>query len=124
MASTNSILRDIFPAGADLTGKENLFSKFNSSGQLVLAGAGEGGHPIVRGAKQGEGVTVDLAGISKVQLGGTGRAGELVTADANGRAVVVAADQIVNGELLASGASGDVVAYLIAPPTARTARAA
>lgn len=122
MASTNSLLRDIFTAGADLTGKENLFAKFNSSGQLVLAGAGEGGHAIARGARQGEGVTVDLIGISKVTLGtGGGRAGQAVTSDANGRAVVVASTNVINGTLVATGAAGDVVPFLAAVPAARAA---
>ncbi len=122
MASTNTLLRDIFTAGADLTGKENLFAKFNSSGQLVLAGAGEGGHRIERGAKQGEGVTVDLVGISKIQLGtGGGRAGQAVTSDANGRAVVVASTNVINGTLIGTGVSGDVVPFLATTPAARAA---
>lgn len=122
MASDNILLRDNFPAGADLTGKENLFAKFNSSGQLVLAGAGEGGHRIVRGAKQGENVTVDLVGISKITLGtGGGRAGQAITSDANGRAVGVASTNVINGTLIAAGSSGEIVPFLAAVPGARAA---
>lgn len=122
MASDNILLRDIFTAGADLTGKEYLFAKFNSSAQLVLCVAGDGGHSITRGARQGEGATVDLVGISKITLGtGGGRAGQAITSDANGRAVVAASTNVINGVLIGTGASGDVVPFLAAVPAARAA---
>lgn len=114
MASTNTLLRDQFPAGADLTGKENTLVKLNSSGNLVACGAGEAGFVVRRGSAQGEAVTVDLVGITKVTLG-TGGCNPMdsLTSDAAGKAVAATTGNAICLRALAAGAAGDIVPALI-----------
>lgn len=119
MASTNVILRDQFPANADLTGKERLFVKLNSSGKLALCGAGDGGHSVVRGDIANAAVTVDLVGESKITLAATLSPGALITSDAAGKAVAATTGSFINGMLLQGGVSGDIVTFLAAVPTAK-----
>lgn len=120
MASTNVILRDAFPAGADLSTKQHTFVKLNSSGALVSCVAGDGGHALTYPAVQGESATVALVGESKIILGtGGGNAGQLITSDAAGKAVVAATGNTINGLLVQTGVAGDIVTFLAAVPTAK-----
>jgi hypothetical protein len=118
MASVNTLLRDAFPAGADLTGKERLFVKF-SSGKLILCVAGDGGFSLVNGDVLDQNVTVDLIGESKIKLGGTVNAGQLITSDAAAKAVVAATGNTINGLAVQSGVAGDVITFLAPVPTAK-----
>lgn len=67
----------------------------------------------------GEEVRVMLDGISKVKLGGTVARGDLLTADANGKAVVIGAVAGTNynaiGRAMASGVADDVIPVLLIP---------
>jgi hypothetical protein len=119
MASTLALLRDAFPANADLTGKERLFVKLNSSGKLALCGAGDGGFSLVNGGVAGENLTVDLIGESKITLGGTVASGALITSDANGKGVTATTGNFINGYVVQGGVSGDIVTFLAAVPTAK-----
>jgi len=122
MASTNILLRDAFAAGADLTGKERLFVKFGSggtAGKLILCVAGDGGFSLVNGGVIDENLTVDQIGESKITLGGTVNAGQLITSDANGKAVVATTGNFINGLCVQSGVAGDIVTFLAAVPTAK-----
>lgn len=122
MASTNTLLRDAFAAGADLTGKERLFVKFGSggtAGKLILCGAGDGGYSLVNGGVSGENLTVDLVGESKITLNATLAAGALITSDASSKAIAATTGNFINGQLLQGGVAGDVVAFLAAVPTAK-----
>jgi hypothetical protein len=120
MASTNTILRDQFPAGADLSTKKRLLVKLNSSGNLVLCGAGDAGFSLVNAPVSGEAGTVDLVGITKVQLGTGGcNAMDLLTSDANGKAVVATTGNSICLRALATGAANDIVPALIIPAGAK-----
>lgn len=119
MASVNTLLRDQFPANADLTGKERLFVKLGSNGKLALCGAGDGGHSLVNGGLANDNLTVDLIGESKVKLGGTVNPGQLLTSDASGKGVVATTGNFINGLAVQGGVSGDIVTFLAAIPTAK-----
>lgn len=117
MASTNVILRDQFPAGADLSTKRRTFVKLNSSGQAVSCGAGDGGWSLSNTPVSGEAATVDLVGESKITLGGTVAYGALIASDAAGKAVTATTGAVINGVCLQGGVSGDIVTFLAAVPT-------
>lgn len=120
MASTNVILRDAFPAGADLSARQHTFVKLNSSGNLVACVAGNGGHALGNAPVQGDAGTVALVGESKITLGtGGGNAGQLITSDINGKGVVATTGDFVNGMLVQTGVAGDIVTFLVAVPTAK-----
>lgn len=119
------------PAGADLTTKQFLAIKVNSSGQAVVAGAGEFAAGILQNKpNSGQAATVAYGGISKAIAGGNVTAGMTVAADATGK-VVDAAEAVIAsldgnvatnvavtssnviGVALASGVSGDVIPVLV-----------
>lgn len=117
MASTNAVLREQFPAGADLSARQYTFVKLNSSGQIVACVAGDPGHSLQNTPASGEAGTVDLVGISKVTLGANVNAGQPIASDINGKAIVAVTTNFINGEALATGVSGDVIPFLAAVPT-------
>lgn len=118
------------PAGADLTTKQFLAIKVNSSGQAVVAGAGEFAVGILQNKpNSGQAATVAYGGISKALAGGNITAGMTVAADATGK-LVNAAEAVTDtsnagsatdaliasnviGVALASGVSGDVIPVLV-----------
>jgi hypothetical protein len=118
------------PAGADLTTKQFLAIKVNSSAQAVVAGAGEFAIGILQNKPaSGQAATVAYGGISKALAGGNVTAGMTVAADSTGK-LVNAAEAVVNtsdagaasdavvasnviGVALASGVSGDVIPVLV-----------
>jgi len=67
----------------------------------------------------GDEVRVMLRDISKVKLGGTVARGDLLTSDANGKAVVIGAAAGTNynaiGRAMASGVADDVIPVLLNP---------
>lgn len=65
-------------------------------------------------AASGARVDVVLSGTTDVQYGGAVTRGDLLTADANGKAVVAAAGNRVIGVALVSGVAGDIGEVLLA----------
>ncbi|MBN2895046.1 MAG: DUF2190 family protein [Campylobacterales bacterium] len=107
-----------FVAGAAIAA--NTLVKFGSAdGEVAQAAAATDG---VIGISElgaegaGDRVDVTLAGIEEVTYGGTVTRGDLLTTDANGRAIsaTVAGSRII-GYALESGVAGDIVGVMIAP---------
>lgn len=117
-------------AGADLSTKQYFAVKVNSSGQAVLAGAGEAAIGILQNnPASGQVATVRTAYTTKAAAGGTIAAGARVASDANGKMVVAtagrtntsdagaSADALIGsnviGTALEGGADGEIIAVLI-----------
>lgn len=88
------------------------FVKFYASDNAFfsICGAGEGSIGVVDGVfSANEPVTVQLPpALSLIQFGGTVAAGDKVTSDANGKAVVATFGAKVNGTCFVGGADGEV----------------
>lgn len=67
----------------------------------------------------GKRVDIALTGVAEVEYGGTVTRGQLLTADANGKAVAAApaaaANNRIIGTAMVSGVAGDIGSALIAP---------
>ena len=117
-------------AGADLSASQYLAVKLNSSGQVVVAGAGEAAIGILQNKPgAGQAATVRVGGASKAKAGGTIAAGADVAANSSGAIVVAtagrtntsdadaAADPLIGsytlGAALSGAASGDIFDILI-----------
>ena len=114
------------PAGADLSQKQFFLGKLNEAGELVLAGAGDVGYSIQEGAPQGAPATYAVSGRAKAVAGGNIKAGEPVSAGANGKLVAATPTKVeeekvkvqgsrVIGVALESGEAGDIIAYRQVP---------
>ena len=104
------------PASADLSASQFCFMTVNSSGQLALPSAGGEADGILQDKPNGVGVEGELAvlGISKLVVGTAGvTAGDLLTTDANGKAVTAASTNKILGRALATGAAGVIIPALI-----------
>ena len=95
--------------------------KFGTTDDLVTAAAAAADLSIgiVEGVAPaaGERCDVVMAGLAEVTAGGAVTRGQLVTADAQGRAVAAAAGNRAIGMARASGVAGDVIEVLITPST-------
>lgn len=95
-------------AGADLSASQFLAVKLNSSGQAVLAGAGEDAVGVLQSkAVAGLPVTVRVAGITKFIAGAAIAAGARVASDADGKAKTAVAASVNTSD---AGAAADAVA--------------
>lgn len=109
-------IRDSQPASGDLSAHQYKIMDFNASSQLVLAGAAAGRYVLLDkpNAAGVEGAIL-LAGKGKVILGGTVAAGDPLTSDASGLAVVAAPAAGVNNDIigfaLEAGVSGDLIKF-------------
>jgi hypothetical protein len=104
------------PASADLSASQFCFMTINSSGQLALPSAGGDADGILQDKPNGVGVEGELAvlGISKLVVGTAGvTCGDLLTADANGKAVTATTGNKILGRALATGVSGVIIPALI-----------
>ncbi len=108
-------------ASGDLSAKQWKFMKHHSTaGQVVTCGAGEKGIGVLENAPDaaGEIAEVAVAGRSKVTLGGTVAAGNLLKSDASGDAVLADGDgdfAIARAE--AAGVDNDVIPVTLVPQT-------
>lgn len=123
MSSLDGFKPGFLTAGADLrtTGK-NRFGKFNSSGAIVLAGAGERGLGVICNAPNtGEPVELDRDGVQMVYAGGTGSntvAIGPVTCGTNGSVITATAGDVIVGQARTAGDAGDLVEVWIGGETA------
>lgn len=104
-------------AGADLSAKQHYIVKLDSTeDQVVLASAAT---DAILGVLQnkptsGQYGSIAISGVTKVIAGGNVSAGNMVTADANGKAVATTnAGDSVLGMALTAAVSGDIFTILI-----------
>ena len=104
------------PASTDLSASQFCFVVVNSSGQLALPSAGGEADGILQDKPNAQGVQAELAvlGVSKVVVGTGGvTAGDLLAADASGKAVTATSGNKILGRALATGAAGVIIPALI-----------
>src|SRR5262245_25714320 len=108
MPATQGYGTDIsLPAGADLSAKQFFFVKVNSSGQVVLTGAGETAIGILQNnPASGLMATVRILGKSLAKSGGSITAGNLVTSNASGKAAAATLAKVNTSN---TGAAADPV---------------
>lgn len=117
----NPILRKNFIAGASVSAYRIV--KFGADDNSVIQGAAVGdallGVCDELGADSGKRIDVTLSGVAEVQYGGTVTRGDLLTSDANGKAVTAAPAAGVNnrviGVAMVSGVLDDIGSVLIQP---------
>jgi hypothetical protein len=116
MATENILLRRSAVANADLTAKQFFLVKY-SSGKIVLADAGANAFALQNKPASGQIADLALVGATKVVYGGDVNAGDYLSSDGTGKAVVATANHstttAVNGTrsvgiALVAGAAGDV----------------
>jgi len=114
MAVDKVLQYDNRDAGADLTGKLRYAAKLDTSGDLVLAGAGEDVYGIIyEEATSGNGCTVAVAGIVKAIAGASINEGVPLAADANGKLITATTGDSVFGYARVAAASGDIFEVLV-----------
>lgn len=95
-------------AAADLSAKQFLAVKVDNTGKIAVAGAGDHAIGVLQDTPaSGEPGCVMLDGVTKMVAGGAITAGDLIAADANGKAKVA-----VKGRTDTSDAGGAVDALL------------
>lgn len=107
-------------AAADLSENQFYFAAVDTDGFADLpAGAGDPIAGVIQnkpGAATGaadEAASIRVYGVSKVVLGDTVAAGDLVTTDATGAAVTAATGDYVAGVALMGGDAGEIVSVLL-----------
>lgn len=120
MATEKVILLDTAPAASDLSTKQYTFVKFDGSGNLTPAGAGDLGFVLQDTPTSGHYGSYALVGISKITLAGTVAAGGAISSDSAGKGVAAtvasgAFTTPVNGIALQAGVSGDLIRMLVTP---------
>lgn len=120
MAGPNPLQPKSFVAGGAITGKrivkvgaaDDAVLQATASTEALLGVAYED-------AASGARVEVDLLGLSTVKLGGTVARGDLLTSDANGKAVAIGAVGGTNynsiGRAMASGVVDDEIEVMLVP---------
>jgi len=107
-------IRETFPASTDLSTNQYHFVTIDGSGQLALAGAGARAFVLVdKPDAAGETGTVIVVGKTKVVAGGTISAGNNVTPDASGEAVVAATGDEICGIAMEDAAAGELCQVLV-----------
>lgn len=102
----------------DLRNKEYYFVK-DSSGLLVLAGAGEKAVGIMQegvlGTSANHQITrVRTAGVSRLKLAGTVSVGSWIKSDADGKGVATTTNlDVYNAQALSDGVAGDIIAVKV-----------
>jgi hypothetical protein len=97
------------PAGVNLTGKLFHFAAVDSSGNIVLSGAGGNVIGVImEEATIGNAATVQVDGIAKVKTSGNVSAGARVQSDANGQCQSLQSGVAV-GIALTGAIAGDII---------------
>lgn len=100
------------PAGAELTVAAFKAVKFNAAGAFVLAGAGEAAVGVLLAdttekAPVGTDLTAQVKDIGLWKSGAAFKAGDLLTSDAQGRAVAAAVGNFILAQALAAADGAD-----------------
>lgn len=118
MAYQNLGLTHSFPAAADHSANQFKFMKINSSAQAALCDTlGERVDGVLQDKPaSGYGGSVMIGvGVTKITLGATLSAGDLVAASAAGVAVAAQTGHSPSGKLLEGGVSGNIVSMIFYP---------
>lgn len=110
MSTENKLQTLTLLAGADLSTKQYCHVKMSADRTVVAAGNGEEAVGVLQDkpAAAARAAAVGFAGVSKVLLGGTVTAGQYISSDANGAAVVPATGERITGICIVGGAAGVV----------------
>jgi len=101
-------------AGADLSAKQYYAVKVNSSGQVVLAGAGENAIGVLQNKPaSGQAAQIMVLGESKAVYGASVTAGQNLAADASGKLVPAAGEAAVLAVALESGSADEIHTVLL-----------
>lgn len=113
MATDKVILRDAKPAGEDLSTKQFTLVKITTSNTIVAAASGDRAYVLDSTPRSGEAATYDIAGITKVKLGATVEAGELIVCG-NGALGIPASGggKPVVGQALEEGEAGSIISMI------------
>lgn len=104
-------------AGADLSSNQYFFVSVSADGQVDATGDGAYAIGVLQNkpAAAGRAAEIAVAGITKVICGGTVTRGGAVASDSAGEAVNAAANDVILGEALETGADGSIISILLAP---------
>jgi len=119
MATQNITGFKSFEAGADLSAKQFYFVSVSADGQIDATGDGAYAVGVLQDKPAAQGraaqVATTFGDIVKVVCGGTVTRGGPVASDANGAAVNAASGDVILGEALETGASGEIISIVFAP---------
>jgi len=106
-----------FEAGSDLSSNQFQFVDVSADGQVDLSGDGAYAIGILQNepAAAGRAAEVAINGKTQVKCGGTVTAGGPVASDASGQAVDATSGDVILGEAMEAGASGEVITILFHP---------
>jgi hypothetical protein len=103
------------PVSADLSASQFCFVKGNSDGELALAADGGKATGVLqtKPSAQGQAGDVAIAGVTKVQCGGSFDAGDDIASNSTGQAVKAGTGDVVLAEAMTSGGSGVIGSVLL-----------
>lgn len=96
-------------AANDLSAKQYRLVSMGSSGWDTTAAAARADGVLQDKVVQGKACEVCISGVTKIVLGGTVAKGDVLEADADGKAIPLAAG-VAAGIALESGSAGDIIA--------------
>lgn len=104
-------------ASGDLSGQQFRIVKLTATGIAVANATDLNQIGVLQDKPNALGVAgcVAITGVSKVKLGGVVAAGDRLTSDASGNAVVAVAGEQVVGIALVAGAANDIGTILLSP---------
>lgn len=124
MATTESSTVVNMVANADLSGDQFKLVQITGDNEVGLAAVGTRimgvlcNKPGEATGAAGEAAAVAIDGISKVSIGAAVTAGDMVTSDANGQAIVATSTNYAIGMFLEAGAAADEVVSVLLKPQA------
>lgn len=105
------------PASADLSAKQFLFGTIDASGQVAVTGAAAAADGVIACGADAQGracaVYTKVGQVVKVMCGAAVADGDLLEADANGKAVTQAAGKILARALAAGDGDGAIIPALL-----------
>lgn len=110
MATENRLVTVTLLAAGDLSTKQFCHVKMSADRTVTTAGNGQEAAGILQDKPSAAGRAAEVAygGVSKVLLGGTVTAGQYISADAAGAAVVPATGERITGLCTLGGAAGEI----------------
>lgn len=122
MAVASGGRKESFPSHADYSaaGQQYRIMVVNADGRAQLSGANTAapvGTLINKPGAQDRGATVQIDGITKIQIGAGVNEGDRLTSDGDGRAIATTTDKhpVVAMAMSAGTTSGDIIAAMLTP---------
>lgn len=117
MAYNNSQTCVTLEAGADLSTNQFHFVTVDADGQLSVStdGAASVGVLLNNPSAAGRAAEVCIAGLTRVEAGGTVAAGAAVASGATGEAITAAIGDAILGTAVTGGADGEVISIIFQP---------